>query len=81
MLCKMTSKNQLTLPKDVLTYCKDQVYFDARWEAGHIVLEPVAVTPLESPELAAIRNKVGDLGLDETDIGSIVAEARLAYRP
>lgn len=81
MLCKLTSKNQLTLPKDILRHCRDQTYFDARWEAGRIVLEPVVVTPVESPELAAIRDRVAGLGLSEDDVADMVAEARRAYGP
>ncbi len=79
MLCKMTSKNQLTLPKEVLRYCQDQTYFDARWESGRIVLEPVVIRPVESPQLAAIRDKVGSLEVGEDDLAGIVAEARRAY--
>jgi len=79
MLCKMTSKNQLTLPKEVLSHCQDQTYFDARWESGHIILEPVVVRPVETPDLAAIRDKVASLGISEEDLGNIVAEARSAY--
>ncbi|TVR33323.1 MAG: AbrB/MazE/SpoVT family DNA-binding domain-containing protein [Spirochaetaceae bacterium] len=79
MLCKMTSKNQLTLPKEVLRHCQDQSYFDARWESGRIVLEPVVIRPLESPQLAAIRDKVDRLGIGEADLAGIVAEARRAY--
>jgi len=41
----MTSKNQLTLPREVLRHCQDQTYFDARWESGRIVLEPVVIRP------------------------------------
>jgi len=75
----MTSKNQLTLPREVLRHCQDQTYFDARWESGRIVLEPVVIRPLESPQLAAIRDKVDRLGIDEDDLAGIVAEARRAY--
>ncbi|TVR62760.1 MAG: AbrB/MazE/SpoVT family DNA-binding domain-containing protein [Spirochaetaceae bacterium] len=81
MLCKLTSKNQLTLPKDVLRNCENQVYFDARWEAGRIILEPVIVTPVESPELAAIRDRIEALDLSEDDVADMVAEARRAYGP
>jgi hypothetical protein len=81
MLCKLTSKNQLTLPKDVLNHCQNQTYFDARWEAGHIILEPVIVSPVEAPELAAIRDKIAALDLTEENVADMVAEARRAYGP
>ncbi len=79
MLCKMTSKNQLTIPKEVLRHCQNQTYFDARWEAGRIILEPVIVRPMETPELAAIRDKVERLGISEEDLADMVAEARRDY--
>ena len=81
MLCKLTSKNQLTLPRDLLRNCENQTYFDARWEAGRIILEPVVISPLETPELAAIRDKVATLELSEADVAEFVAEARRAYGP
>lgn len=81
MLCKLTSKNQLTLPKDLLRHCENQTYFDARWEGGRIILEPVVVSPVESSELAAIRDGVAALDLSEEDVTDMVAEARRAYGP
>ena len=81
MLCKMTSKNQLTLPKEVLRHCQDNTYFDARWESGRIVLEPVVIRPVESPQLASIRDKVAALGFEEEDLATLVSEAKRAYRP
>ena len=79
MLCKMTSKNQITLPKELVGRWKDQVYFDARIEGNRIILEPVRITPVESPELGAIRDKISALGLQEESVADIVAEARNAY--
>jgi bifunctional DNA-binding transcriptional regulator/antitoxin component of YhaV-PrlF toxin-antitoxin module len=79
MLCKMTSKNQITLPKEMLKKWPGQIYFDASIEENRIILVPVSVRPIESPELGAIRNKVSALGLDEDSVADIVAEARNAY--
>ena len=66
-------------PGEVLRHCLEQSYFDARWESGRIVLEPVVIRPLESPQLAAIRDKVARLDITEDDLANIVAEARRAY--
>lgn len=79
MLCKMTSKNQITLPKELVKQWPGQVYFEAQVEEGKIILVPVSVQPIESPELGAIRNKIASLGLDEDLISDIVAEAKHAY--
>jgi hypothetical protein len=61
----MTSKNQISLPKELLGQWPGQVYFDAKIEEGRIILVPVSVRPIESPELGAIRNKISALGLGE----------------
>lgn len=79
MLCKVSSKNQITLPKELLTHFKGSEYFDARLEDGKIVLEPMIVRPLETKKLEDIRNKIRDLGLKEEDVPNLVAEGRHGY--
>jgi len=71
MLAKLTSKNQLTLPKAVLASCPDTEYFDVTEENGRIVLVPVRVNRAN-----AVRNKLAELGLTEDDIGDAVSWAR-----
>jgi bifunctional DNA-binding transcriptional regulator/antitoxin component of YhaV-PrlF toxin-antitoxin module len=44
VLAKLTSKNQITLPKAVMNYFSDVSYFDVREESGRIVLEPLRVS-------------------------------------
>ena len=43
MLAKLTSKNQLTLPKAVTASVEPTEYFDVTTENGRIVLTPVRV--------------------------------------
>jgi bifunctional DNA-binding transcriptional regulator/antitoxin component of YhaV-PrlF toxin-antitoxin module len=81
MLCKVTSKNQLTLPKEIVNQFRNREYFDARIEDGHIVLEPMIVRPVVGRRLAEIRDKVAAEGLDELDVAGIVSEVRDARRP
>lgn len=69
MLCKLSLKNQITLPRELLAGCAGTEYFEARREG---------LRPLESPALSAIRDKVAERGLAESDIPSLVAEARRA---
>ena len=63
MLAKLTSKNQLTLPKAVLAEFQACEYFDVTAENGRIVLTPVRVTRAN-----AIRAKLAALGISETDV-------------
>jgi len=71
MLAKLTSKNQLTLPKAVLASCPDTEYFDVTEENGRIVLVPVRVN-----QASAVRSKLAELGLTEDDIGDAISWAR-----
>ena len=58
MLAKPTSKNQLTLPKAVISAFPDVEYFDVRKEHIHIVLTPVRLTHAD-----AVRSRLAELGL------------------
>ncbi len=71
MLAKLTSKNQLTLPKAVVGGLQGYEYFDVTREAGRIVLTPVRLTRVE-----AVRAKLAELGVDEDDVAKAVAWAR-----
>ncbi len=71
MLAKLTSKNQLTLPKAAVSGLQAYEYFDVTREAGRIVLTPVRLTRVE-----AVRAKLAELGLDEGDVAKAVAWAR-----
>jgi bifunctional DNA-binding transcriptional regulator/antitoxin component of YhaV-PrlF toxin-antitoxin module len=71
MLAKMTSKNQLTLPKAVLQQIGAVEYFDVHAADGKIVLTPVKLHSAER-----IRQKLEDLGITEKDIADAVAFAR-----
>ena len=71
MLAKLTSKNQLTLPKSVTLAVGATEYFDVQTREGQIVLTPVRIQRGD-----AVRAKLAELGLSETDIGGAVAWAR-----
>lgn len=47
MLANLTSKNQITLPKAVMSSFSDVSYFDVREESGRIVLEPLRVSRVD----------------------------------
>jgi hypothetical protein len=71
MLAKLTSKNQLTLPKSVVAAFEGAEYFDVVEENGRIVLTPVRINRAD-----AVRAKLEDLNLTEADISAAVNWAR-----
>ena len=71
MLAKLTSKNQLTLPKAVTAAVEATDYFEVTTENGRIVLTPVRVNRAEG-----VRAKLADLGLSESDVAEAIAWAR-----
>ena len=71
MLAKKTSKNQITLPKAIISHFPDTEYFDVREEDGHIVLVPMR--PSRADE---VRDKLAQLGLAEADVADAIQWAR-----
>jgi hypothetical protein len=71
MLAKMTSKNQITLPKAVTKDLGNVEYFDVRAEAGSIVLTPVRLNRAD-----AVRNQLAAMGITEKDVADAVKWAR-----
>ena len=73
MLAKLTSKNQLTLPKSAIEAVGQAQYFDVEVRAGQIVLTPVRIQRGD-----AVRAKLAALGLTEADVADAVRWARAA---
>lgn len=71
MLAKMTSKNQITLPKAVVSQLPAAGYFDVEVKRGRIVLTPVRIQKAD-----AVREKLSALGIDEKDVADAVAWGR-----
>ena len=71
MLAKLTSKNQLTLPKAVVGQFPGARYFEVRAEKGRIVLVPAKVTSLDG-----VWRKIESLGITEKDVEGAVEWAR-----
>ena len=71
MLAKMSSKNQITLPKAVTAQVPTAEYFDVEVEGGRIVLTPVRVQKAD-----AVREKLAQLGIAENDVDDAVAWVR-----
>lgn len=71
ILAKKSSKNQLTLPKEVVKEFPGVDYFSVRVEGGPIILEPFQQSRAEQ-----VRQKLTDLGIEELDVADAVAWAR-----
>lgn len=75
MLAKLTSKNQLTLPKAVTSAVGPTEYFDVEARDGQIILTPVRIQRAD-----AVRSKLAELELREQDVTDAVAWARQRVR-
>ena len=71
MLAKITSKNQLTLPKSITEAVGPAQYFEVEARDGQIVLTPVRIQRAD-----AVRAKLAELGLSEKDIAAAVDWSR-----
>ena len=71
MLAKLTSKNQLTIPKAVATRFAGVEYFDVSTDGTSIMLKP-----LQRSRMDEVRAKLEQLGITEQDITDAIAWAR-----
>jgi bifunctional DNA-binding transcriptional regulator/antitoxin component of YhaV-PrlF toxin-antitoxin module len=71
MLAKLTTKNQLTLPKPVATQFAGVEYFDVSTDGSAIVLKPLRPSRLDE-----VRAKLEQLGITEQDVTDAIAWAR-----
>ena len=74
MLSKLTGKNQVTLPVDILRQLPAVEYFDATLQDGAIVLRPVKVVP--AVDLEKVRDTLAQAGLSEQDVVDAIRWAR-----
>ncbi len=73
MLAKMTSKNQITIPKKIIEQLKDVKYFEVALKDGVVMLRPLTVY---DTSLEKIRAKVKKLGLQENTVREAIEWAR-----
>jgi hypothetical protein len=71
MLAKRTSKNQITLPKAVITHFSSVEYFDVSTDGESIVLRP-----LQRSRAEEVRARLAQLGINEQDVTDAVRWAR-----
>lgn len=73
MLAKITSRNQVTIPKKIMDQLPETRYFEVELKNGAIVLQPVAVY---DTDLETIRAKMKKLGLEPNSVREAVKWAR-----
>jgi hypothetical protein len=71
VLAEMTVKNQITLPKAIVTQIPATEYFEVAASDGRIVLTPVRIQRAD-----AVREKLAALAIDERGIDAAVNWAR-----
>jgi bifunctional DNA-binding transcriptional regulator/antitoxin component of YhaV-PrlF toxin-antitoxin module len=75
MLAKVTSKNQITLPKAVVSQFPGVEYFEVRAEGEKIILEPV-----RRARTHEVWEKLEKLGITEVDVADALKWARKGQR-
>ena len=73
MLAKMTSKNQITIPKKIIEQLPDIDYFEVELVDGVVMLKPLVTY---NTSLEKIRAKVKKLGLQENTVKEAIEWAR-----
>ena len=73
MLAKITSKNQITIPKKIIDQIPQTQYFDVELKEGIIQLRPLKIY---GTDLEQIRSKIKKLGLKENSVAEAIKWAR-----
>ena len=73
MLAKMTSKNQITIPKKIIEQLPAVEYFEVELKDGVVMLKPLKVY---DTSLERIRAKVKKLRLQENTVREAIEWAR-----
>ena len=73
MLAKITSKNQITIPKKIIEKMPGVKHFDVEYENGVVILRPVK---LFNTNLDQIRLKIEKLGLSENSVAEAIEWAK-----
>jgi hypothetical protein len=71
VLAKKTVKNQITLPKAVVTRFSEVDYFDVSTDGECIILRP-----LQRSRAEEVRSRMAQLGIDEQDVADALAWTR-----
>ena len=73
MLTKLTSKNQITIPKSIINQMPNTEYFEVEFKNDTVILKPVKVI---GTDLDKIRAKIKKLGLKRESVTEAIEWAR-----
>ena len=73
MLAKVTSKNQITIPKKIMDQLSGTKHFDVELKDGASVLKPVRLYDID---LNQIRLKMNSLGIKKNTVAEAIQWAR-----
>ena len=73
MLAKITSKNQITIPKKIIEKIPNVKHFDIELKDGIIIMKPIK---FYDTNLDQIRAKVKKLGLKENSVAEAIKWAK-----
>ena len=73
MLAKITSKNQITIPKKIIEKMPDVKHFDIEFEDGVVIMKPIR---FYDTNLEQIRAKIKKLGLTEDSVAEAIKWAK-----
>ncbi len=71
MLAKLTSKNQITLPKAIASQFGGVEYFEVSTDG-----EAISLRPLRRSRIEEVWQKLEELGITEDDVADAIAWAR-----
>jgi len=73
MLGKITSKNQITIPRKIIEKIPDVKHFDIEFRDGVVMLKPIKIF---DTNLDQIRSKIKKLGLKEDSVAEAIQWVR-----
>lgn len=73
MLAKITTKNQITIPKKIIDQIPDTRHFDVDIRDGIVMLKPLRIY---NTDLGIIRSKIKKLGIKENAVAEAIQWAR-----
>jgi len=73
MISKITTKNQITIPKKIMNQIPDAKYFEVELKDGDVLLKPLT---FYDTDLRGIRAKLKKLGLKSNSVAEAVGWAR-----
>ncbi|HUT43128.1 MAG TPA: hypothetical protein VMW95_02235 [Desulfobacterales bacterium] len=73
MLAKLTTKNQITIPKQIIDQIPDARYFDVELNGEVVIMKPLKIY---DTDLEKIRSKIKKMGLKPDCVDEAVKWAR-----